>query len=65
MPAVKKLKIDGSDNAHNKSENETLAEHNDTYIKARTFCSFHLRPKKGLDRYVCVCVCSKQLKERV
>lgn len=50
MPAVKKLKIDGIENNNENTTPETTHEDSDEHIHARTFCTYHLRPKKGLDR---------------
>lgn len=50
MPAVKKLKIDGVGNGNDVVNSEAIPVDTDGCIHARTFCSFHLRPKTGLDR---------------
>lgn len=50
MPAVKKLKsgLENGNTPTNITKNTTANDQ--FYINAKTFYSFHLRPKKGLDR---------------
>lgn len=48
MPASKKIRCDGEKNENEGTSKE--ASDDDGLIYANTFCSFHLRPKKGLDR---------------
>lgn len=50
MPAVKKLKTDRMENGNGSINSEAVAVNTDGYVHPRTFCTFHLRPKKGLDR---------------
>lgn len=51
MPAVKKLKSDGLENGNSPTTIKTPTTDDQPYINAKTFYSFCLRPKRGLDRY--------------
>lgn len=52
MPAVKRLKIENDAYCESENAMETQnCSNNEDFMYTNTFCSFHLRPKKGLDRY--------------